>query len=145
MITTSAIETMPITRDILKSAVDRIEKATGVKVELNIRLAYMKKPEDKKIQLQQLIVKEFNYPWYKIISQSRKEKLSDARQTYMYFCKHHLNQTLTITGSDLGFRNHSTIKHGIHTVEMLLSVKDEFITEKVERIARQLKETNETN
>lgn len=133
----SQIENMPVIMKIIKGTSERIEKITGTKVVLHIRLAYLKKPEDKKIILKQLIEREFNCPWHKIISTNRKRVLVDARQTYMYFSKHFLHQILSETAHDLGGRDHTTIIHGLQKIENMIYTQD-YITEIINRISAEL-------
>ena len=131
------IAEMPVVRDVLRQATTKIGKLTGVRVLLEVRYVKSDKPDENKMVLIKIIENAFELPWAKIISKKRSHKLVDARHAYMYFATTYLKQSLSATGKDLGFRDHTTVLHGIRKMKDFFEVGDPII-ETINYIKEQL-------
>lgn len=121
------IEQLPAVKNVMKLACTEIFQITGVKVVFSMRRVKSETMEENKEVLRELIVKEFDQPWNKIISKSRKNKLVNARFVYMYFARNFLGQSLKQIGMDLGNRDHTTVLNGLQVLQDLSDVKDPII------------------
>ncbi len=130
------IEFLPAVRAILDDAKKNIRAIVGSNIALHVKLIQKASPEENKAILKEIIEKDFDIPWHRIITKNRKPELVDARHLYMFFSKHFLRQSLTKTGMDLDL-DHTSVVHGLQKMQDMIDTNDP-ITERIKRIKERL-------
>ncbi|MFI3270176.1 MAG: chromosomal replication initiator protein DnaA [Rikenellaceae bacterium] len=100
--------TVPLAREILKSYVKFNHKEVNVE------------------QIVSVVCKFFEITTEALNSTKRTRELAQARQIAMYLAKQHTKSSLSVIGSSIGGRNHSTVLHSCKAVSNLIETDKQF-------------------
>lgn len=78
-----------------------------------------------------------------VFGKSRKREVVMARQIFGYFARNYLGMRLVAIGEFLGGKDHTTVIHGIGKVREFLSIGDDLVTNKVDRVNAEIKAKHE--
>ncbi|MBQ0113024.1 MAG: chromosomal replication initiator protein DnaA [Bacteroidales bacterium] len=99
----SSISKKEITIDLARQIVDGFVKSNSREVTVDY--------------IQKVVCGYFNVSLEKVLSQSRKHDIVEARHITMYLSRKLTSSSLTIIGEKCGNRNHATVLHGCKAVE----------------------------
>ncbi|MFI3288652.1 MAG: chromosomal replication initiator protein DnaA [Rikenellaceae bacterium] len=111
--------TITLAREILKSYVQFTHK------EINIE------------QIVSVVCKYFEISIEALNSAKRTRELAQARQIAMYLAKQHTKSSLSVIGSTIGGRNHSTVLHSCKAVTNMMETDKQF-KELVDRLTKEI-------
>ncbi len=111
--------TVPLAREILKSYVQFNHK------EINVE------------QIVAVVCKNFEISVEALNSSKRTRELAQARQIAMYLSKQHTKSSLSMIGSSIGGRNHSTVLHSCKAVSNLIETDKQF-KEMVDKLTKEI-------
>lgn len=84
-----------------------------------------------------IVAEQYGVTVENILSKRRTAEIVQARQVTMYLCRKLMDTSLSQIGSFLGHRDHTTVIHGISSVESELKINDEMKT-KVDVIIKKI-------
>ena len=73
--------------------------------------------------IMETVCAEFECTWVELKGPSRKQRLSDARAVYAYFCRRLMHDTFERIAAAVD-KQHSSVVHGIKRIEGFISVGD---------------------
>lgn len=76
--------------------------------------------------IQKVVCGYFNISLEKMLSNSRKHEIVEARHITMFLARKHTGAPLTTIGEKCGHRNHATVLHGCRAVENFLDTDQEY-------------------
>ncbi len=76
--------------------------------------------------INQIVANYFNISIEKLLDNTRKREIVQARQIAMYFHKNYTNTSLTTIGTEMGGKNHATVLHACKTVENLMETDKQY-------------------
>ena len=84
------------------------------------------------------VCQEFSVTREELLSRRRTARIALPRHVAMYLCRHHTDRPLSAIGEALGGRDHSTVLHGVTSVERRLGC-DDGLRESVRQLQRRIK------
>ena len=115
---------MPIVKNIISSAEFKIKKLTGIDISLVPAGLSRNTVASSKLILQELVEDFFECKWKNVITKGRRRDNVRARYFYAWVNIKVLNQTFSLTGEELGGRDHTTIINAIAMCNKYLSANN---------------------
>ncbi|MBQ9253755.1 MAG: chromosomal replication initiator protein DnaA [Bacteroidales bacterium] len=112
LIAQSTISKKEITIDLARQIVDGFVKSNTREITIDY--------------IQKVVCGYFNVPLEKVLSNSRKHDIVEARHITMYLSRKLTASSLTTIGEKCGNRNHATVLHGCKTVENICETDKTF-------------------